>query len=298
MTVTADQGFAAPGEQLLSTIDVFGATHPGRARIANEDQFFIASLHKSVRVRQTSLAALAELAGRQGPPAYLLVVADGVGGVAGGEQASGTAVATLAEHIGQTIGCYCNFDVERENEFLEQLEHAVEASHQRIRAELGRDGRSPATTLTMVALMWPRAYLVHVGDSRAYYLRGGRLRQLTRDQTAYEELVDQGVMTEEQARRAGLRSVLTSALGAQIKPSVGLVDLEPGDALLLCTDGLTKHVPDADIAAMLETDEPAEATCSRLVDTTLARGASDNVTVIVSRFPAARPAAAGGEGAR
>jgi protein phosphatase len=286
VTVSEAQGFAATTEELPSTIDIFGTTHTGKVRAVNEDQFFVASLHKLMRVRQTSLDDLASFARVHGSCAYLLVVADGVGGIKGGKQASGTAVETLAAHIGQTIGCYYNFDVEKEHEFLAQLESAVEASHTRIREELARDGRGPATTLTMLALVWPRAYVVHVGDSRAYYLRRGRLNQLTRDQTAYEELVDQGVMTEEQARRAGLRNVLTSALGAQIKPALGLVDLEPGDALLLCTDGLTKHVSDDEIAVMLGTSESAEATCARLVEMTLARGASDNVTVIVGRFAA------------
>ena len=286
VSVSESQGFPAPSEELLSTIDIFGTTHTGKVRAVNEDQFFVASLHKSMRVRQTSLDDLASFARLHGSFAYLLVVADGVGGLKGGKEASGTAVETLATHIGQTIGCYYNFDVEKEHEFLAQLESAVEHSHERVREELAHDGKGPATTLTMVALVWPRAYVVHVGDSRAYYLRRGRLRQLTRDQTAYEELVDQGVMTEEQARRAGLRNVLTSALGAQIKPALGLVDLEPGDALLLCTDGLTKHVSDDEIAVMLGNNESAEATCARLVEMTLARGASDNVTVIVGRFAA------------
>jgi serine/threonine protein phosphatase PrpC len=275
---------AATGEGALASIDVFGMTHPGKVRMANEDQFFIATLHKSMRVKHTSLDNLAALARQHGSSAYLLVVADGVGGITGGRLASGTAVETLAEHIGQTIGCFYNFDVDKEHEFLEQLERAVERSHERIREELGRDGRGPATTLTMIALLWPRAYIVHVGDSRAYYLRGGRLRQLTRDQTAYEELVDQGVMTEEQARRAGLKSVLTSALGAQIKPSIGLIDLQAGDVLLLCTDGLTKHVPDDDIGTILAAEGSAELACRRLVALTLDRGAGDNVTVVVGRF--------------
>jgi len=286
VTVSGDQDSTVPSEELHASIDIFGTTHPGKVRTANEDQFFVASLHKSMRVRQTSLEDLAAFARLHGSFAYLLVVADGVGGIKGGKLASGTAVEALAEHIGQTIGCYYNFDVEKEHEFLEQLERAVEHSHERVREALVRDGRGPATTLTLVALVWPRAYVVHVGDSRVYYLRRGRLKQLTRDQTAYEELVDQGVMSEEQARRAGLRNVLTSALGAQIKPSIGLVDLEPGDALLLCTDGLTKHVSDDEIAVMLGNPECAEATCKRLVEMTLARGASDNVTVIVGRFAA------------
>jgi protein phosphatase len=143
----------------------------------------------------------------------------------------------------------------------------------------------------MVALIWPRAYVIHVGDSRAYYLRGGRLRQLTRDQTAYEDLLDQGLINEDEGQDAGLKSrlknVLTSALGAQIKPSTGLIDLEPGDGLLLCTDGLTRHVSDNEIAGILGAGAGAEASCRRLVDLTLERGARDNVTVIVGRFAAA-----------
>jgi serine/threonine protein phosphatase PrpC len=140
----------------------------------------------------------------------------------------------------------------------------------------------------MVALVWPRAYVVHVGDSRAYYQRGGLLRQLTRDQTVYEELVDQGVITGEQAQDAALgnrlKHTLTSAIGSELAPSVGLIDLEAGDALLLCTDGLTKHVRDSDITAILDAGGSAEESCRRLIDLTLERGAHDNVTVVVGRF--------------
>jgi protein phosphatase len=129
-----------------------------------------------------------------------------------------------------------------------------------------------------------------VGDSRAYYLRGGRLQQLTRDQTAFEQLVDEGVIDEEKARAAGERhrfkDVLTSAVGAEIEPSVGLIDLQADDVLLLCTDGLTKHVPDGEIAQVLGAGRSAEESCRRLLDLTLERGASDNVTVIVGRFSA------------
>jgi protein phosphatase len=141
-----------------------------------------------------------------------------------------------------------------------------------------------------VVLRWPRAYVVHVGDSRAYYLRGGRLRQLTRDQTAYDHLVDEGLIKEDPpdqtGRRHMLRDVLTSAVGSEIEPTIGLIDLEPDDVLLLCTDGLTKHVPDSDITEILGAGASAETTCSRLLDLTLERGARDNVTMIVGRFAA------------
>jgi protein phosphatase len=273
-------------------MDIFGATHRGKVRPANEDQFLIASLHKSMRVHHTSLDDLGAFARLSGSTAYLLVVADGLGGHRDGQLASGTAVTTIAAHLGETIGCCFSFDVDEEHAFLSQLEGAVTRAHRQVllRHPGNGDGRGPATTLTMVALMWPRAYIVHVGDSRAYYLRGGRLHQLTRDQTAYEQLVDAGVVNEVPPGSPDIQSrmkhVLTSAIGFEITPSIGLVDLEPGDVLLLCTDGLVKHLPDADIAGILGEGGSAEDGCRRLVDVTLERGASDNVTAIVGRFAA------------
>ncbi len=147
--------------------------------------------------------------------------------------------------------------------------------------------RGPATTLTLVTLIWPRGYIVHVGDSRAYYLHNGKLRQITRDQTMGDLFVDEGVMSEGEVEKAGLRNVLSSALGADMSPSVGLIDFEPDDVLLLCTDGLTKHVPDQAIHEALSRRETAEATCRGLVQGALAGGGSDNVSVIVARMPGA-----------
>jgi serine/threonine protein phosphatase PrpC len=274
----------------MDGIDIFGMTHQGKVRRNNEDQFFIASLHKSMRVRQTSLQDLGVLGQHRDSSAFLLVVADGVGGAEGGELASGTAVETLATHIVETVNCCYTLDVEKEHEFLEQLEDALERAHHRVRQRHASGDRQPATTLTMVALMWPRAYVVHVGDSRAYYLRAGRLRQLTRDQTAYEELVDRGVLTDSQAQDPAVgnrwKNVLTSAVGTDFEPSIGLIDLQADDVLLLCTDGLTKHVPDADIAGIIGAGGSAEESCRRLVNLTLEHGASDNVTVIVGRMVA------------
>jgi serine/threonine protein phosphatase PrpC len=286
-----NRDITAQNEEPRAGLDVFGTTHAGKVRTQNDDQFFIATLHKSMRVQQTSLDDLSAFTRLQEASAYLLVVADGASGMVGARQASTTAVETIAQHIGEIIGCYYNFDVDMEQEFLDQLQNAVERAHQQVRKLDPSFGQGPATTLTMVALLWPRAYVVHVGDSRAYYLRGGRLRQLTRDQTAYEELLDDGSMSEQQAGEyAGLtnrlKNVLTSALGGQIKPSIGLVDLQAGDVLLLCTDGLTGHVSDSDLASVLGAGASAEESCRRLVDLTLERGARDNVAVIVGRCAA------------
>lgn len=266
-------------------VDASGLTDVGRKRKANEDHFVIVSLQKTAQVRQTSLEDPRVFDRLSGPEALLFVVADGVGGRPGGALASQTAVTALVEYISQAAGCFHNLDVDREHEFLEQLEAGVQDAHRRIVAEHGGRHEGPATTLTMATLVWPRAYILHAGDSRAFYLRKGLLRQLTRDQTTGEYMVDAGAWTEEQAQKAPMATTLVSALGAdELTPAVGLVDLQMGDVLLLCTDGLTRHVSDKQIAEILGRATDAAAACRELVDAALAGGGSDNITVIVARM--------------
>jgi protein phosphatase len=268
-------------------IDAFGQTDIGLRRQNNEDQFVIMTLSKAAELRQTSVldsSVFQELCGSEG---WLFVVADGVGGHRGGELASQTAITALVQYISRAVSCFSGVDTDREHEFLEQLETAVHDAHRRIFEELGGGAgeQGPATTLTMVMLLWPRAYLVHVGDSRAFYLRNGRLKQLTQDQTTGEFLMARGVWTEEQARKMPIAGALASALGApEMKPSVGLVDLRPGDALLLCTDGLTRYVTDDRIAEMLGGADDAESACRKLVEAALAGGGHDNITVVTARM--------------
>jgi protein phosphatase len=272
---------------LAGPIDTYGMSHVGKVREVNEDHFFIAAANKALTVRQTNLDNVQAFNHLKQSQAHLFVVADGVGSVGGGRLASGIAVQALGTYIGRTMGCYYSFDVEGENEFLENLENAVQHAHQTVQAEFSSHGKGPATTLTMATLIWPRAYIIHVGDSRAYYLRKGRLRQITRDQTMGELMIDEGVMTEEQAERSGLGSMLSSAIGAEILPSVGLIDLEWNDVLLLCTDGLTRHVGDEGIAEILQRSNNARAACGQLVDAALEGGGRDNVTVVVGRMVSA-----------
>ena len=139
----------------------------------------------------------------------------------------------------------------------------------------------------MVTLVWPRAYVVHVGDSRGYVVRSGKIRQFTSDQTMGDLFVEIGVVTEEQATKRGMYDVLASAVGNDIAPAVGVLDLELGDTLLLCTDGLTKHVTDPRIAELLAAAPDSEGACRSLVEDALAQGGRDNVTVVVARFMAA-----------
>jgi len=273
-------------------VDARGLTDVGKKRKGNEDHFVVLSLRRAVEVRDTSLSDPHAFDRLRGPEGWLFVVADGVGGQAGGELASETAVTTLAEFLGQAAGCFNRSDPDREHELLEQLEAAVHAAHRRIMETYGGGrGRNaepgPATTLTLALLVWPRAYIVHVGDSRAFYLRKGRLRQLTRDQTTGEYMVSMGAWTEDQARAAPIGGTLVSAVGAdEMTPSVGLVDLQPGDSLLLCTDGLTRHVSDEKISELLQRPTDAASACRELVDEALAGGGHDNITVVLARMTA------------
>ena len=265
----------------LARIDAFGLSHAGKVRPANEDHFAIMTLQKSVQLRGTNLQDTSILDRLRRPEVHLLVVADGVGGAAGGKIASGVAVRAVVEYLAEAVGCVQDFDVDREQAFLDHLSRAVERGHERLK-EMFKTQGGPATTLTMVTLLWPRAYVVHVGDSRGYYLRNGRLRQFTRDQTMGDYLVDIGAVTEQHAQKAGLYNVLSSAVGGDLVPTVGIVDMADGDVLLLCTDGLTKHVPDERIVQLLASGS-AESVAQSLIDAALEGGGSDNVTVIVAK---------------
>jgi protein phosphatase len=178
--------------------------------------------------------------------------------------------------------------------FLAELEASVWKSHEVLRAQGDREyeGRGGATTLTMVAVLWPRAYLVQVGDSRCYRLRGGRLERISQDQTVTQQLVESGALTQSQARKSPLRGVLASALGGKEATPVTMADeARWEDVMLLCSDGLTRHVPDEEIEQELRSLQSSEATCRRLVDLALERGGEDNVTVIISRLRPRTPVA-------
>ena len=262
-------------------VDVSGLSHAGKVRSVNEDHFAIMTLQKAVQLRATNLQDTTLLDRLRKPQVDIFVVADGVGGGVGGKIASGVAVKAVVEYLAEAVGCVQDFDVDRENAFLEHLSQAVQHGHRRLKEMFQTQG-GPATTLTMVTVVWPRAYVIHLGDSRGYFLRRGTLRQFTRDQTMGNYLVDIGAVTEQHAEKAGLYNVLSSAVGGDFVPTVGVVDLADGDALLLCTDGLTKHVSDERIAQILGSLN-AEGAVHSLIDAALDGGGTDNVTVVVAK---------------
>jgi len=254
----------------------------GKVRATNEDRFAIIALQHAARLLQTNLEDSSVFERLAQPAAHVFIAADGVGGLEGGEEASGLAVGSMVEYLSEAANSYQGRDAGREQEFIDRLTAGVEGAHGRL-VEIYGEGHGPATTLTMVTLVWPRAYVVHVGDSRGYVLRRGRLRQFTADQTMGNLLVDIGSVSEEQATQRGLYNVLSSAVGTNMAPTVGVVDLERDDMLLLCTDGLTKEVSDARIAELLVSAPDAESACRALVDDALEQGGTDNITVIVAR---------------
>jgi protein phosphatase len=171
---------------------------------------------------------------------------------------------------------------------MRELATSVQESHVRLRSESEVDPEATgmATTVTMAHVLWPRAYLVHIGDSRAYHLRGDVLTQITQDQTVSQALVESGAMTEEQAATSPYSNMLTQAVGGsdELEPALSNVDLATGDTLLMCTDGLTKHVTPPEIARLLQQHDDAAAASNALVEAALAGGGTDNVTALVARF--------------
>ena len=224
-----------------------GRTNVGRIRDHNEDAYLVE------------------------PP--LFAVADGMGGHQAGEIASAIAIETLraANAARRITGATDLLDVFRE------ANEAIAADARR-----HADRRGMGTTCVAAIVGESTAQVANLGDSRAYLLRAGRLRRLTEDHSLVATLVREGVLAEVDAERDPRRHIITRALGADGTGMADLreVPLEPGDRLLLCSDGLSGVVPEAEIATLLAVGSPADA-ADRLVARTLDLGAPDNVTVVV-----------------
>jgi serine/threonine protein phosphatase PrpC len=267
-------------------IDAYGLTHPGKVRSANQDHFLICTLRKQVAVHLTSLPAVEGIVSEDDRLAFVAMVADGVGGSAHGEEASRLAVAAITRYVTKSIRCYYSSDSTDTGTFTQALERAALECHAYIvkRTAEDDDRGSMATTLTLWLGIWPSAYLLQVGDSRAYLLRGGKLTQITRDQTMAEELISQGVLKRSDASGTRWAHILSSAIGGpQHEPVVTRMDQEWDDVGLLCSDGLTRHVSDDRILERLRTMTSARQACEGLLQDALEGGGSDNITILVGR---------------
>ena len=269
-------------------LDLFGITHPGHVRSSNQDQFLLCTVHPQVVVHGTSLVDTGAITLRGERLATIMLVADGVGGSADGSEASRLATVAITEYFASAMRCWHAAGSSSEAEFTTALRDAAHEAHRRVRAESAGQfaGRHMATTLSVGIVVWPWLYVVQVGDSRCYHFQDGQLRQVTRDQTLAQEMIDRGAMTPERAHASPLQHVLSSAIGAdEALPEITRVDIgQRGSVTLVCSDGLTKHVSDDEIAAACEGIVSAEQLCTDLVNLALERGGSDNVTVVVGRI--------------
>jgi protein phosphatase len=272
---------------LLSQIDVFGCTHKGLVRESNADHFLVASFHRAILVHAASVPAESLPAFSPDSRGFVLLVADGVGSMARGADGSAKITDTIARYLVEMAEVSLLAQPNREREVMERLRDAVSWTHVELQEFARETGAGAATTITVCHMVWPCAFIAHAGDSRAYRLRGGRLERMTTDQTMAQAMIDSGTMTREAAEASRFRNVLLSAVGGNsLDLDVMSTDLQRNDRWLLCSDGLTKHVSDAEIQQALAADDGAQSTCERLIALTLERGAEDNVTVIASR---ARP---------
>jgi serine/threonine protein phosphatase PrpC len=266
-------------------IDVYGFTHPGKIRTENQDHFLICALRKQMVVQQTSLPVPESLMGESQRLALLMMVADGVGGGAKGAEASRLALEEVSQYVSRSMRCYYAAGA-GDQEFSEALEAAAGQCHGELlkRGQENSEFLGMATTLTLYLGVWPRAYLLQVGDSRCYLLRKGELLQITRDQTMAQELIDLGVLSRSDPGATKLAHTLSSSIGGrQTAPAVTRMDLDWGDVVLLCSDGLTRHVSDDRIRDHLRAMTSSRQVCEELVNEALEGGGSDNITVIVRR---------------
>ena len=285
----------APPPIKLGKVDCFGLTDRGRVRDNNEDQFLLADLRKSLQVHQTSLSLDEEGCVFGTAQGQLLLVADGVGGHAGGERASTIAVDCVANFAVNAMQWCTRLDELNDEAVMAEWKDALRECNHRVQAESaaqpGRHGMG--TTLTMAYIMWPRAYIIHAGDSRCYLYRSGQLERITTDHTLAQRFIEAGVLTAEQAEHSRFSHVLWNAIGGsdqELAPEAHLAELQPDDVLLLCTDGLTKGVDEAEIARVLGQSHDAQDMCQRLVTAANGAGGHDNVTTVIARFlPVAAP---------
>jgi protein phosphatase len=286
---STDLDIPEPGLGRGWTVESFGMTDAGRVRPRNEDQFLTAVLTKALQIKQTSLPrSNTQYSSERG---YLFVVADGMGGHQAGEQASALAVDLIERFVLNTLKWFLHLRGGEGQTLLSEFHAALQQADAQICEEASRHPQlwGMGTTLTMAYSLNQDLFIAHVGDSRCYLFREGELHQLTNDHTLVQEMVNRGVLQPEEVPHHRLRHVIVNVLGSTepgVKPEVHKAELEPGDVMLLCSDGLTEMVSDEEIAAVLREEPTPRRACERLVGLANEKGGKDNVTAVVARFDA------------
>ncbi|MFN8652156.1 MAG: protein phosphatase 2C domain-containing protein [Gemmatimonadales bacterium] len=287
--LTTSSPFLTPLRPRDEELDLFGLTHIGKVRKLNQDHFMLCTVHPQVHMHGTSLPHPDELPMRGERLATIMLVADGVGGTTGGGDASQLVVETITKYVASSLRCYHAAGTSKDREFEDALRAAALEAHSAVKAEAAArpEPQRMATTMTLAIIIWPWVYVVQVGDSRCYVYLNGNLKQVTRDQTMAQALVDEGAMPKESLHTSPLSHVLVSSIGGDAAaPEVSKLDIKNRDSvLLLCSDGLTKHVSDEEIGAAIGAMQSSEQLCRTLLDLVLERGGSDNVTILAGRAP-------------
>jgi PPM family protein phosphatase len=239
----------------MPTLDAWGATDPGLVRQNNEDSWCI------------------------DPELRVAIVADGMGGAQCGEVASAMSVQIVVDHLRQTLVAAVPGDA---------IQRAIVEANRSVLAKARSDAGCAGMGSTIVVAFWdvPRLVIANVGDSRAYLWRAGALTQLSYDQTLVNELRVRFGLSEEEVSNFPHKNVLTMAVGTTPDLVIRTHEetLQPGDVVLLCSDGLSGPVSEPVIAETLSTDAPLADLVQRLIDHAKANGAPDNVTAILLRY--------------
>jgi len=259
-----------PGESLQ--VVVSAKTDVGRVREANEDACAITELQSGFAIEAFDADCTVDV-GKRG---LLLSLSDGMGGHQAGEVASALVVEVLQAELQRAQA--------EEGPIVHLFEEAVRRANGAVHeAAQQSDRRGMGATLVAVFIRGEQAYIAEVGDSRAYLLRGTRLRQITKDQSMVQLLVDQGVMTAREARNSPGRNVILQAMGLlpDVRVAIGRLNLRRTDRLLLCSDGITNAVTDDELREIMTGSLPREA-CETMIALANERGGHDNETVIIA----------------
>ncbi len=281
----------APGARLR--LDIAALTDVGLVRKNNEDSYLVYRIGRYLD-RVASSIPESELASRFDDAGHLMVVADGMGGHRAGEVASRSALVRTLELILRSPRWALNLDDpgtrEREiGDLLDRSRGYLAGVHAALRGQAEGDAQleGMGTTLTGLYVVGSDAFVLHVGDSKAYLVRSGAIRKITRDHTVAQQYADLGVIPQEAVSSHPMNHMLTRAIGAptdELPGDLHHLTLEAGDRVLLCSDGLTDMASEAEILAVMNQRPSSQEACRALVDLALAGGGRDNVTVIVVGF--------------
>lgn len=254
------------------TMYVSGLTDVGRARETNEDAFEIADLQTGDPIDVMRICRYVDV----GDHGVLLALSDGMGGHQAGEVASALVLESLRRAL--------HTDPSQQRPVKDKLEDAVLRANRAVK-NAAREAKhhGMAATLTAILIHGVEAYITEVGDSRAYLLREGRLRQITRDQSLVQLMVDSGTMTPEEAKKSPSKNVILQAVGlkSELRVAIARLALRNKDRLMLCSDGVTNLVSDDELRQIL-TDSDPRAACETMISLANDRGGDDNETAIVA----------------